>query len=188
MVKFFPAPLDMACFHPPVKAVDNERPDGKDMIMDVEHTNGNQEGVHNVIPTTPPSTVMSTANLFSTVTCVSFILSIPLALIMEGNILHEISNSPASNDEASLGPSSILSVLLHFLNNEEMYLVIHRPSHHTGGWQYHETSIHHRCLNSCVCHSSIFADWNRIGDRNKRCPFVRHDETSVRIYAWRHWS
>lgn len=34
---------------------DNERPDGKDMIMDVEHTNGNQEGVHNVIPTTPPS-------------------------------------------------------------------------------------------------------------------------------------
>jgi hypothetical protein len=28
VVKFFPAPLDMACFHPPVKAVDNERPDG----------------------------------------------------------------------------------------------------------------------------------------------------------------
>ena len=85
------------------------------------------------MPETPSSPGMSAANLFSAVTCVSFILSIPLALIFEGKILYklsnnaiqDISNEPRSdNEKKTIVLYILISGLFHYLNNEVMYLVL----------------------------------------------------------------
>jgi solute carrier family 35 protein E1 len=85
------------------------------------------------MPETPSSPGMSAANLFSAVTCVSFILSISLALIFEGkilyklsnNVIQDISNEPRSdNEKKTIVLYILISGLFHYLNNEVMYLVL----------------------------------------------------------------
>ena len=76
---------------------------------------------------------MSPANLFAAVTYVSFILSIPIALILEGSILREIANittkegAEKANQSESNGTilvNIIFSGLFHYLNNEVMYIAL----------------------------------------------------------------
>ncbi|KAL9183554.1 hypothetical protein ACHAXT_004410 [Thalassiosira profunda] len=80
--------------------------------------------------------VMSPTNLFGAVTCVSFVLSIPLALFFEGSVWIELlgwnSSSKADIDRATIQSQSdgtilkhiVLSGLFHYLNNEVMYLAL----------------------------------------------------------------
>lgn len=79
------------------------------------------------------STKLSAANLFAVVTCISFMLSIPLVLIVEGEILwdliHIAAKENAEKEEHSDGNGQTLtyiitSGLFHYLNNEVMYLVL----------------------------------------------------------------
>lgn len=80
-----------------------------------------------------PQSTMSPANLFAAVTCISFIFSIPLALLVEGNILVEVAHlSTKANPEKEIQSNIhqtilsyiLLSGLFHYLNNEVMYLVL----------------------------------------------------------------
>lgn len=115
---------------------DNKRIDGKDkMTIKMEQSPDENDHAHNdaIIQETPSSPGMSAANLFSAVTCMSFILSFPLALIFEGKILYElasnatqdISNEPRNENETKTIIIYIfISGLLHYLNNEVMYLVL----------------------------------------------------------------
>ena len=95
--------------------------------MDVEQ-NGDSAKEHHQTPTR-----LSPANLFAAVTCVSFFLSIPLALIFEGGILREITHITSkagiekekqSDSHETLLLHIISSGLFHYLNNEVMYLVL----------------------------------------------------------------
>lgn len=70
---------------------------------------------------------MSPANLFAAVTCVSFLLSIPLALISEGSILKMLANQSAEKEGQDM--SRTLAYILssgafHYLNNEVMYVTL----------------------------------------------------------------
>jgi len=95
--------------------------------LDVEHNaDSEKERLH-------APTKLSPANLFAAVTCVSFILSIPLALIFEGGILREVSqfikktgvgNETQSGSNETILVHILLSGLFHYLNNEVMYLVL----------------------------------------------------------------
>jgi solute carrier family 35 protein E1 len=80
---------------------------------------------------------LSPANLFAAVTCVSFVLSVPVALIFEGSILRDICRVHAAdgaddgsqrgrggNRETIIFAYIIASGLFHYLNNEVMYLVL----------------------------------------------------------------
>ncbi|KAL7540805.1 hypothetical protein ACHAXR_010393 [Thalassiosira sp. AJA248-18] len=76
---------------------------------------------------------MSPANLFAAVTCVSFIFSIPIALIVEGGILREIAHISPKAGADKENQNDIHSTILvniissggfHYLNNEVMYLVL----------------------------------------------------------------
>lgn len=76
---------------------------------------------------TSTASSMSPANLFAAVTCMSFLLSIPLALIFEGDILREMRRTRHAQNDESYGRIPmyiILSGLFHYLNNEVMYLVL----------------------------------------------------------------
>jgi len=76
---------------------------------------------------TSTASSMSPANLFAAVTCMSFLLSIPLALIFEGDILREMRHTRHAQNDESYGRIPmyiILSGLFHYLNNEVMYLVL----------------------------------------------------------------
>jgi len=95
------------------------------------------------------SDVMSPANLFAAVTCISFFLSIPLVVFFEGKILQKLlhfqyslwmvkdgggsddSTATEANDITDHKPKLshsimyiIASGLFHYLNNEVMYLVL----------------------------------------------------------------
>ena len=96
------------------------------VIIDVEHAD-DLERSHGH---TPPK-IMSPANLFASVTCISFILSIPIALVMEGNILIEMMHVSANAQEEKGNPQDSQggidtttliyigsSGLFHYLNNE----------------------------------------------------------------------
>ena len=80
---------------------------------------------------TAPSKISAT-NLFAAVTCISFIISIPLTVMIEGNILWDIINLNAKEKEDSNKEQSdratllymLISGLFHYLNNEVMYLVL----------------------------------------------------------------
>lgn len=79
----------------------------------------------------PPIASLSPANLFAAVTCVSFVLSIPLAVIFEGHILREIVSSSITNNGNETGSTLktitghiVISGLFHYLNNEIMYIVL----------------------------------------------------------------
>jgi len=80
---------------------------------------------------TTPSKISAT-NLFAAVTCISFIISIPLTVMIEGNILWDIINLNAKEREDSNKEQSdratllyiLISGLFHYLNNEVMYLVL----------------------------------------------------------------
>ena len=75
---------------------------------------------------------MSATNLFAAVTCISFIISIPLTVMIEGNILWDIINLNAKEREDSNKEQSdratllymVISGIFHYLNNEVMYLVL----------------------------------------------------------------
>lgn len=108
---------------------DRKISDGEDSFddneMDVETEVSEKDHAHT------PS--MSPANLFAAVTCVSFILSIPIALILEGSILTEIADittkegAEKANQSESNGTilvNIILSGLFHYLNNEVMYIAL----------------------------------------------------------------
>lgn len=107
------------------ETMDNEESNGA--IDDVEHNSSNEKERPNAPPTMSPS------NLFAAVTCVSFFLSIPLALIFEGEILREIAHISAKDgverENQNDNHQTILiyiatSGLFHYLNNEVMYLVL----------------------------------------------------------------
>ena len=80
---------------------------------------------------TTPSKISAT-NLFAAVTCISFIISIPLTVMIEGNILWDIINLNAKEREDSNKEQSdratllymVISGIFHYLNNEVMYLVL----------------------------------------------------------------
>ncbi len=84
---------------------------------------------------------LSPANLFGAVTCVSFVLSVPLVIIFEGGILRDVYRvyaADASGDvdgwqaggghgvdrESMIFAYIVASGLFHYLNNEVMYLVL----------------------------------------------------------------
>ena len=72
-------------------------------------------------------TQISPANLFAAVTCASFLLSIPLALITEGSILIMLVNNSAEKEgqDVSRTLSYIISSgAFHYLNNEVMYVTL----------------------------------------------------------------
>lgn len=82
------------------------------------------------------TTTMSPSNLFAAVTCMSFIFSVPIGIILEGHILidlfkfianGDISNA-TTNDATIHFTKTIMYVLssglFHYLNNEVMYLVL----------------------------------------------------------------
>ena len=91
-----------------------------------------------------PQSKMSAANLFAAVTCISFLLSIPLTLLMEGEILWDVlhiaaktkieednstgaenaAEQQSSEDHSKIFIYIITSGLFHYLNNEVMYLVL----------------------------------------------------------------
>ncbi|KAL7473537.1 hypothetical protein ACHAXS_014016 [Conticribra weissflogii] len=87
--------------------------------------------------------VVSPANLFAAVTCISFFLSVPLVVVFEGNILQNllrfqysswmanettIKANDISDDKRNSSYSIIMYIitsgLFHYLNNEVMYLVL----------------------------------------------------------------
>lgn len=73
------------------------------------------------------SSQMSPANLFAAVTCISFLLSIPLALSTEGSILIMLANQSAeieSQDVSRTLAYIISSGAFHYLNNEVMYVTL----------------------------------------------------------------
>lgn len=73
------------------------------------------------------SSQMSPANLFAAVTCISFLLSIPLALLTEGSILMMLANHSAeieSQDVSRTLAYIISSGAFHYLNNEVMYVTL----------------------------------------------------------------
>lgn len=73
------------------------------------------------------STQISPANLFGAVTCVSFLLSIPLALITEGSIVKMLTKHFAESETKDLSPTLIYifsSGAFHYLNNEVMYVTL----------------------------------------------------------------
>jgi solute carrier family 35 protein E1 len=131
------------------------------------------------MPETPSSPGMSAANLFSAVTCVSFILSIPLALIFEGKILYklsnnaiqDISNEPRSdNEKKTIVLYILISGLFHYLNNEVMYLVLSNV---------HPITLAVGNTMKRVFIAGYTTDWNRIGNCDWRCLFVWNDEAMV---------
>lgn len=96
----------------------------EDEESSMEHDVGEKEHM------TPPK--MSATNLFATVTCISFIISIPLTVLVEGGILWDIINLNAKEKEDFNKEQSdratllyiVISGLFHYLNNEVMYLVL----------------------------------------------------------------
>jgi len=161
---------------------DNKRIDGKDKItIKMEQSPDENDHAHNdaIMPETPSSPGMSAANLFSAVTCVSFILSIPLALIFEGKILYklsnnaiqDISNEPRSdNEKKTIVLYILISGLFHYLNNEVMYLVLSNV---------HPITLAVGNTMKRVFIAGYTTDWNRIGNCDWRCLFVWNDEAMV---------
>lgn len=73
------------------------------------------------------STRMSPANLFAAVTCISFLLSIPLALITEGSILRMLVKYVAEKESQDMSRTLsyiVSSGFFHYLNNEVMYVTL----------------------------------------------------------------
>lgn len=73
------------------------------------------------------SSHMSPANLFAAVTCISFLLSIPLALITEGSILMMLAKQYAEEESSDIFRTLayiISSGAFHYLNNEVMYVTL----------------------------------------------------------------
>eukprot|EP00986_Skeletonema_menzelii_P003653 scaffold1154_cov141-Skeletonema_menzelii.AAC.1 len=72
-------------------------------------------------------TQISPANLFAAVTCVSFLLSIPLALTTEGSILIMLANQSAEKERQDVTETLsyiISSGAFHYINNEVMYVTL----------------------------------------------------------------
>jgi len=72
-------------------------------------------------------TQISPANLFAAVTCVSFLLSIPLALTTEGSILMMLANQSAEKERQDVTETLsyiISSGAFHYINNEVMYVTL----------------------------------------------------------------
>mmetsp|Transcript_48386 Transcript_48386/g.95930 ORF Transcript_48386/g.95930 Transcript_48386/m.95930 type:complete len:407 (+) Transcript_48386:43-1263(+) len=70
---------------------------------------------------------LSAPSLFGVVTCLSFALMAPVALVAEGKGAAAVWSASVSNSGASgpaLAKSVLLSGLFHYLNNEVMYLVL----------------------------------------------------------------
>ena len=68
---------------------------------------------------------ITSANLFGLVTWAAFLVSLPVALLMEGSTFIELWNQATQTmDPFRLGRSVVVSGLFHYLNNEVMYLAL----------------------------------------------------------------
>ena len=100
------------------------------LVMEDEESSLEHDDVGEKENTTPSK--ISATNLFAAVTCISFIISIPLTVMIEGNILWDIINLNAKEREVSNKEQSdratllymVISGIFHYLNNEVMYLVL----------------------------------------------------------------
>ena len=99
------------------------------LVMEDEESSLEHNDVGEKEHTTPSK--ISATNLFAAVTCISFIISIPLTVMIEGNILWDIINLNAKEKEDPNKEQSdratlyiLISGLFHYLNNEVMYLVL----------------------------------------------------------------
>jgi solute carrier family 35 protein E1 len=113
----------------------NDEDKNDELVELINRGNNGELDVPGLATTILPST-LSPANLFGAVTCVSFVISIPLALLFEGSILREI--APHMNivslvglgvEEEKHGHERIFlhivaSGLFHYLNNEVMYICL----------------------------------------------------------------
>ena len=74
-----------------------------------------------------PHLHLSPANLFAAVTCISFLFSIPLALISEGSILLMLASHSAERANQDLSRTLVYIIssgAFHYLNNEVMYVTL----------------------------------------------------------------
>ena len=113
----------------------NDDEDNIDELVELINRGNNGELDVPVLTTTLPST-LSPANLFGAVTCVSFVISIPLALLFEGSIIREIAPHVNIVSLVGLGVEEekhgheriflhiVASGLFHYLNNEVMYICL----------------------------------------------------------------
>jgi solute carrier family 35 protein E1 len=73
------------------------------------------------------SSHMSPANLFAAVTCISFLLSLPLTIITEGSILVMLAKQSAEKETLDVSRTLayiVSSGAFHYINNEVMYVTL----------------------------------------------------------------
>jgi solute carrier family 35 protein E1 len=105
------------------------------VVSKIAMNSSSSESSHDINQTiSQPATQISPCNLFAAVTCISFVFSIPLAVLFEGRILINTIKyvATAAKKETGDGQDTKMTVLwyifcsglFHYLNNEVMYQVL----------------------------------------------------------------